>query len=193
MIKLLLTLLLCLFPSTAFAEEIIQNFETGGDVALGIGDSGGTDYEWAIQVSLGIDYNITAVSLYVESETGDVVGDLTLRMETDTAGKPSGTLVHANATGTIADGDVNVVAWNKYSYTPFLAVAGTYWFRMYVPAQADNNMWRVTRDNDGGSGTNLCMSIDGGNSWSFHAAMGYHRIYGEIPAAAGQVIRVIEN
>jgi hypothetical protein len=71
-----------------------------------------------------------SVPLY---KTGSPTDNATMRIETDSAGSPSGTLADANATGSIAGTDLTTSAVTVPNNTFYLAApvtlaAGTYWF-----------------------------------------------------------------
>lgn len=70
---------------------------------------------------------ITKLALFLKKVSGTTT-ELTVRIETDDSGKPSGTLVHASATATISAFTDTSYLWKIISFTPF-TVAGntTYW------------------------------------------------------------------
>lgn len=70
---------------------------------------------------------VNSVALYLK-KVGSPAGTLTVRIETDSAGEPSGTLAHANATGTLNEADLGTTyALETVDYTDFTLAAGTYW------------------------------------------------------------------
>lgn len=157
------------------AESIEENFETGADNTSFLGDSGGNDYWEVTKFTTSSAIICPAASIYLEGVVGSPTGDLTLRIETDVGDEPSGTLAHANATGTTTPSQP---AWNKCSFTPFNLPAGTYWLVAYIPDQATDNYWQLTRD-DNGVGV-MGYSVDHGANWIVHTNqyMPYFRIYG---------------
>jgi len=158
-------------------DSIKSNFETGDDNKSNIGDGGGIDFQQGDKFTIGTGFTCSGVSIYLKEVTGAPTGDLTLRIETNSGeDKPSGTLVHANATATILNGDIATANWNKTNFTPFTLAPGTYWLVCSVPTQANNNFWHWSRDDDGG-GTHA-YSTDGGSNWTLIANQShYRRIY----------------
>jgi len=157
---------------TNATESVEVNFETGTDYEFYIGDYKGLDYWAAPKIIVSQDIVCTAVSIHLGTRVGTVVGNMTFRLETDNAGEPSGTLVHANATGTLIPSDE---AWNKYSFTSFILSSGTYWLVVYVADQdTDNSLkWDVTI-----GGTNTAASdTDHGASWGISNHQPYFRLY----------------
>jgi hypothetical protein len=84
---------------------------------------------------------------FVATKTGSP-GNLTWRIETDTNGKPSGTLVHANATGTVATADVSGA---RAYITDYAGGAGD-----LFTLQANTVYWLVIK----------AASVDGSNYYS---------------------------
>jgi len=180
------TLDLMEYPTHKLAQEayvsndpdvVDQNFETGGDAIHGIGDDSGIDYWKSVQFITSGDIICSAASIYLEGVIGAPAGDMTFRIETEVGGEPSGTLAHANATGTIANASISQPAWNKCSFAPFTLPAGTYWLVCYIPDQANDNYWEWTRDNDG-TGKNG-TSTDHATNWIIYTNLyiPYFRIY----------------
>lgn len=160
------------------AEAVDQNFETGADAAGAIGDAAGVDYVSAMKFTTSKTIFCHAASIYLQNVSGAPTGDMTFRIETDDSNEPSGTLAHANSTGTIANGSIAQPAWNKCSFTVFELAAGIYWLVVSVPLQAENNFWHWTRD-DNGIGQHA-YSIDQGANWTVPAEntfICYFRIY----------------
>lgn len=71
---------------------------------------------------------IKAVSLYL-SKAGSPVGTLTLRIETDSGGSPSGTIAHASASKTLAESGLGTdYEMERLAFSSgFYLAAGTYW------------------------------------------------------------------
>lgn len=162
---------------TSDGEVIEENFEAGGDDKSALGNDATGEKRW-LTVRFITDAAIfcSSASIYLEGVTGAPTGDMTFCIETDDANEPSGTLAHANATGTIANGSIATPAWNKLSFTPFSLAAGTYWLIASIPDQANNNFWHWTRDNDGVGWYG--QSGDDGVSWTvFEHFVHYFRIY----------------
>jgi len=161
-------------------ENIKSNFETGGDSPGYLGDGSNVDYWIASKFTIGMGFSCDGASIYLTGQNGNPTGDITFRIETDVGSEPSGTLAHANATGTVANGDITTTAWNKASYTPFTLSAGTYWLVYYIPDQATDVRWLVQRDAAGGIGQ-AAYSTDHASNWilpTVDTYVIYYRIYG---------------
>jgi hypothetical protein len=73
---------------------------------------------------------------------GSPTGTMTLRVETDASGSPSGTLAHANATATVVESTLSSSAfgWVEFDFTDFEVSGGTYWLVLTTDrAQSDSN------------------------------------------------------
>ena len=91
------------------------------------------------------DSTYQGVELYLR-KLGTLANDLTWRIETDNNGEPSGVLVHANATGTIAKGGVALgYAWLiGNSANPYTLYANTrYWLVLSTTGGDSGNCYIV--------------------------------------------------
>lgn len=140
-------------PSAMIGAALHYSKETGSDIKFGLGTKQGTGISTpsAIYAQLfgrtagNIEkraqklvlatsktfYGI-AVPLY---KTGSPTDNATMRIETDSAGSPSGTLADANATASIAGSTLSTSAVTAPNNTfifaaPVTLSAGTYWFVM---------------------------------------------------------------
>jgi|GEM_PF-4368640 len=159
-------------------EVKIAFLDTGGSGQIHtIGDAVGKDYWYTVRIVTSETWRITGASVYIRSKTGDPGTPFYFRLETDSAGHPSGTLVHANAAANIASPVVG--AWNRVNFTPFSLAAGTYYLVVYVPDQPNDNSWNIDRHENGIGRRG--WSTNHGASWSMYdnAYIPYHRIYGE--------------
>ena len=167
------------------ANDVYVSFETGGDFSNTIGDIGNYDYWIATRFVTSDNISCTAAALYLVVKNGNPVGDMTFRIETDDNNKPSGTLAHANAAGTIPNGDLTLWAWNIRSFSAFTLPAGTYWLVNYIPAQTMNVSWNVYCDLNG-------IGVSGknfeGGGWTIYTNLwtNYYRIYGTVVAPASK-------
>ena len=100
-------------------------------------------------------------------------GTITWRIETDDNGEPSGSLVHANATGTILAADVgaSVAYITDYSTNPFTLEANTvYWLVFSAISLSTGVDWYTFgRANDSSYPRGLGLKF-GGASWAAIAA-----------------------
>lgn len=108
-----------------FDELIKTSYSTGSDSGQAI--TGLTTIRAAQSFQISATQDLTQVGLYLKKNAGTTT-ELTIRIETDTAGVPSGTLANASATTTItAFADTSYV-WKKASFTAFeLTADTTYW------------------------------------------------------------------
>ena len=140
-----------------------------------IGDTAGTgnimdattDY-----LAQGFQVDTTANCAYINLLLLQVgtTGNLTVRIETDNAGSPSGTLVHANATATITATDVATTAtWITVNFTAFSLTANTQYHIVLRPsatADATNYIqWLGSTSNVYANGS-LKLSTNSGTSYS---------------------------
>ena len=110
-------------------------------------------------------------------------GNITVRIETDNGNKPSGTLADANATFTIAAGDVSAVAGyvSKYSTNPFTLSANTkYWIVVSAAGVDGSNYYRWYYDTNKYPKGNGSYSNDSGTSWTDEPSSdyGFKLLYG---------------
>lgn len=123
-----------------------------------IGDNANNEYRNGQSFTLDATTNIKDVSWYCDHIDGTPSGSLTLRIETSSAGSPSGTLAHAN--GTVAT--TPTTGWNNASFTPFSLAAGTYWLVFACAAQATNVAWWYSRAGNVYAGGTNKYSLNGG-------------------------------
>lgn len=114
------------------------------------------------------------IELYL-AKAGTPPNDLTIRIETDNNGKPSGTLVAVNSTFTIAKGDVTG-SWlqtRKASTGLFSLVANTrYWIVAKTTAGDSSNyfLWGFEWNaNANYSKGNMAWTADAGSTWTDEA------------------------
>ncbi len=97
-------------------------------------------------------------------------GNITVRIETDNGNKPSGTLVDANATFTIAAGDVggSNAYITKYSTNAFTLQANTKYWIVISAASVDGSNYYEVGAYSASTYTkgNAKYSTDGGSTWN---------------------------
>jgi len=175
------------YPSSE-TEKKAHYLDAGCNGIHTIGDAGGLDYWYCVRIVLSKNWRITGAAFHINTKTGNPGGPFYIRLETDSAGHPSGTLVHANASGSIASPVVG--AWNRVNFTPFSLGAGTYYLKCNVPDQPNNNSWDICRV-DPATGRRG-WSTNHGASWSMYdnAYIPYHRVYGEVLQCFSSTTRV---
>ena len=159
---------------------LILNFETGGDSDEPIGDDGGVEYDLAQSFTVGAsDSPVNRVALYLKKHN-TITDAITVRIETNGADVPSGTLVDAGATTTITPTSTSY-EWITASFpvTFSLTAATKYWIKCTIGNQASNEKYSWQRDvSNGYAGGGGSVSTDGGAFASEDAANDYYfRIY----------------
>ena len=154
----------------------LTSYETGQDGDGVIGDTGNLEVQNAQSFQISEQATITIVSLYLKRYATYPTDAITVRIETDNAGAPSGTLANANATGTIASASTT----SSYAFvdltfaTPFiLSASTTYHIRAYVPNQSTNvrYLWGRDETSPGYADGNENYSLDGGTSYIAESGM----------------------
>ncbi len=86
---------------------------------------------------------ITGARLYLR-KIGSPAGTMTLRIETDSSGSPSGTLAHANATITVDEAGLSTsYSDTLFNWPDFSLNAGTYWLVLITSRAASNTDYVV--------------------------------------------------
>jgi hypothetical protein len=142
-----------------------------------VGDAGGIEYRTGQTFTLSRTSVITAVSFLYNVTAGSPGGNVTNRIETLSAGLPTGTLAHANLTIEYLP---TASAWNKTTFaSPATLSAGQYALITSCDDQANNNCWNIEIADEVYSGGGAVRKT--GASW---AALGAYdhtfRIYGYI-------------
>lgn len=148
---------------------------SGSIYIVRVGDTGSAVLKQAQRFKwLNDPYNgISAITLFAGSFTGTPTGDITVRIETDNAGSPSGTLAHANATATTSISqyqDKTIDFPGSFSLTPndyyhIVVSCGTQSVGSYFSlkgrtgAYADGYLkyWNGSAWVDGLAGTDMCF------------------------------------
>lgn len=144
------------------------------------------------------DGTFSALELYLD-KTG-APGNLTVRIETDNGGKPSGTLVDANATATVAHTAVSTSkAFVRIDLSGFISLSANtvYWIVAKAAATVDGSnlytwwYWPSTSDGAYTKG-NGSRSFDSGATYSDEPAQSYifKLLYGGQAAGNGATITV---
>ena len=154
----------------AFDAGLLENYETGNDTDNRIGDTAGTEYKRAQAFKIDKDMNIKSILAYLKATATTPSGDITVRIETNNAGVPSGTLADSHATGTISNFSDTSYGWRTCTFaTAFkLTAATTYWLVLSVGAQANDVGFDIAGDNSSPSYTDGNAAVHNG-SWSAEA------------------------
>jgi hypothetical protein len=135
-----------------------------------VGDDGGTEYAQAQGFQLATAQTVKAVQVYLAKSEG-TPGDVTVRIETDSAGVPSGSLANANATGTItAFTQESPTTWYTCTFATAFSLSATTQYHLVLKTAAAANDNRYVWGADGSSPSYssgaMSSSSDGGSSWS---------------------------
>lgn len=158
-------------------------YETGTDSDKIIGDTGGTETAQAQGFQVAATTKMKAVQVYIKKNAG-TPGDITVRIETNSTDKPSGTLVDAtNATATITAFSTTSYGWVTVEFpASFSLTASTvYWIVLKTAAAANdqNYAWAADASSPTYTSSTMAASTDGGSTWAaVSAADAYFRLLG---------------
>jgi hypothetical protein len=153
----------CNYTFTPGGTAIDQSQETS-TVDASLGDSGGNEYRHAQSFSLSAAISCDQISLYFAAKTGSPSGNVTVRIETDNAGVPSGTLVHADATNAIASPTDSAWAMFTFPNPVALSASTTYWIVAGCDNQSTNVRWNLRNGSGYSSGVEV-FNTNGG-AWT---------------------------
>lgn len=144
---------------------VVADVDTAGIV----GDDAGTEKALSQGFQIATAATIKGVRVYIKKNAG-TPGAITVRIETDSTAKPSGTLVNASAAATIPAFTATSYGWVTVEFTTAfaLAAATTYHVVLKTAAAANdqNYAWGYNATTDVYSGGNISTSSDGGSSWT---------------------------
>ncbi len=136
-----------------------------------VGDTAGTETAQAQSFQLLAAAKIKGLEVYLKKAIG-TPGNITVRIETNNAGVPSGTLADANLSATITAFTTSTYGWITVEFASAsaaaLAASTTYWIVLKIAAGPNDNNY--TWGADGSSPTyssgNMAASTDGGATWT---------------------------
>jgi hypothetical protein len=162
--------------SNVFNIRRLQWFDTVANVDSHqtIGDGSGTEYAQAQSFKLAAATKVKAVQVYLKKFIG-TPGDITVRIETNSSSKPSGTLADSNLTATIPAFTTTDYGWITVEFTApsgLLSAATSYWLVLKTAAAANDNyyVWGTDASSPTYSDGNMAISTDGGSTWTADAA-----------------------
>lgn len=126
------------------SEVVDQQQTTKGGAGGTFGDSGGTDYTCAQSFKLSGNKTVTAVEIGQYLKTGSPTGNWTLRIETDNANKPSGTLADANASVVVTPPADGATVKGTFATSFVLTGATLYWLVVALDNQTTDNCWTAS-------------------------------------------------
>ena len=165
-----------------FDTRRITWYETGTDTDKIVGDTGGTETAQGQSFQFTGALTIKGLEVYLKKNAG-TPGDITVRIETNSTDKPSGTLANAAATATISSFSTTSYGWKTVEFdTAFsLSSATTYWIVLKTAAAANDTNYAWAADGSSPTYTSgtMAASTDGGTTWSaVSAADAYFRLNG---------------
>lgn len=182
--------------SSTFTEMFNVNrlewYETGGDGNKIIGDTGGTETAQAQGFQLDEAMYVQGVEVYLKKNAG-TPGDITVRIETDNAGKPSGTLANAALATTIPAFTTDTYGWKTVTFSSAIQLAKTttYWIVLKTAAAANDNnyAWQSDDSSPSYSASTMAASTDGGSTWSaVSGSDAYFRVLSETVGITATVL-----
>lgn len=157
-------------------------YETGNDTNKVIGDTGGTETAQSQGFQLATTTTVKGIEVYLKKSTG-TPGDITVRIETNSTDKPSGTLANAAATATIPSFSDTSYGWIEVEFDSSfsLSASTTYHLVLKTAAASNDNYYHWAADGSSPtySSGDMSASTDGGSTWAaVTAADAYFRIKG---------------
>jgi hypothetical protein len=158
-------------------------YETGTDANKVVGDTGGTETAQSQGFQLPAAITVSGAQMYLKKAAG-TPGNITVRIETDSTNKPSGTLANANATGTITAFTTSSYSWVEVTFTGTfsLSASTTYHLVLKTSAAANdtNYNWAADASSPSFSSGANSHSEDGGTTWTADSTTDmYFRILGQ--------------
>jgi hypothetical protein len=124
--------------------EIVDQSNYTTDTEVTLGDHLGLEYRHAQSFTLSKNIKCSSVAVKQSGTVGSPTGNWTLRIETNSGGLPSGTLVSSGATAVISPPGNGNVGRGKFA-SPINLVASTiYWLVIQCDNQADSNNWTLS-------------------------------------------------
>lgn len=165
-----------------FDTRRLEWYESDTDTDKVIGDTGGTETAQSQGFQLDATCEVKSVQVYLKKAAG-TPGDITVRIETNSTDKPSGTLADSNATTTIPAFTTDSYGWITVEFPAAFSLNGSTTFHLVLKTAAaanDNNYtWAADGSSPGYTAGAMSVSTDGGSSWSaVSAADAYFRILG---------------
>lgn len=157
-----------------FDTRRVKWFDTvaSGDTDTTIGDAAGTEYAQSQGFQLDTATKVKAIQVYIKTNAG-TPSDLQVRIETNNAGVPSGTLADANLTKTITASTIpSTYGWVTIEFdtasSAALTASTVYHIVLKTAAASnDNNYnWKADASSPSYAGGAMSESSNGGSTWS---------------------------
>lgn len=174
-------------------ETVIETFTGTADTSIGFGNVAGTNQMVAQSFTVDRRTNISAINLYFGATTGTPLGNVEIRIETDSSG-PSGTLVSVLSKTALETPTASATNYVEFPTVFAVSANTTYWIVARIPAQSGyyatptNNYYTWQADTDGGY-TGGQSATHNGTSWTLVSANDhFFQLYG-IEEAERLVVR----
>jgi hypothetical protein len=132
-----------------YSEQVDQQ-QTGEDAgSFNLGDVGDTEYREGQSFQLSGAYSVTAIEVKHGTDTGSPTGNWTIRIETDSAGVPSGTLADVNASVVVVPPAANTIIKGTFATAIPLSGATTYWIVVNCDNQTTNTRFGILGNTGG--------------------------------------------
>lgn len=169
------------YVTSAAPGEVIDQ-QSGGTSGRTFGHNYAGSPRWLAQsFILSGAKTVTAVEIWQKTVTGSPTGNWTFRIETDSAGEPSGTLAHANASVVVAPPGVEQAAKGTFASSFALSASTTYWVVAQCDYQDSGDYWDIAYSgaNPYASGM-VATTTDGGANWTLDTGDDlYFKVYVE--------------
>ncbi len=157
--------------------------ETGNDANEIVGDEGGTEKAKSQGFQVPAAVTIAGAQMYLKKNAG-TPGNITVRIETDSTNKPSGTLAHANATGTITAFTTATYGWVEVTFAGAFSLSATTTYHLVLKtataANDQNYAWAADASSPSLSTGAQSYSTDGGGTWTADSTKDqYFRVLGQ--------------
>lgn len=165
-----------------FDTRRLEWFESGTDADKIVGDVGGVETAQSQGFQVDATCQVKAVQGYLKKNAG-TPGNITVRIETDSAGVPSGTLANDSAATTITAFTTATYGWITVEFPAAFSLTGSTLYHLVLKTAAaandQNYAWAADGSSPGYSAGAMSVSTDGGSTWSaVSAADAYFRVLG---------------
>lgn len=170
--------------TTEFDTRRLVWYETGNDTDMKIGNVATVETAQAQSFQLSNSAKIKGLEVYLKKNAG-IPGNITVRIETNNAGVPSGTLADSNLTATIPAFTTTSYGWVNVEFSTAsaaLSASTTYWIVLKMAAGTTdyNYAWAADGSSPTYANGTMATSTNGGSTWSADAAKdAYFRIKSE--------------
>jgi hypothetical protein len=154
--------------TTTDIDFVLGSYATGHNIDIGLA------------ITPSANEVVTAFEFKRSSVVGSPTGTWEFRIETDSSGHPSGTLVNANATVTVTPPGLNSSVKGSFPAPINISAGVKYWFVVYV-AETGTNYWNIPTASTGGPASSLGQR-DNYTTWSIYSNYNYwYKVYGYLP------------